>query len=349
MKNQWSKNKKGKDTGYTKVPNSFLWNSDLTLEEKSFLIILVSNKEDWQTRITEIYTRSANGDFSQRSIVKSLIQKGYLKKEKRRAGAHGKFEYSYQFSFKGGLNSGQRPDLSMNEFPGEGNPQVENPTVENPQMDDSKVEDPTMANHDLNNTITNKTNSDNTNSNQNKELEISKSNAEIPESTPKEVGFNAPTREEVIAFFEQEGSNAKAALAFFNEFHQRDWFTVKGEKLINWKGMARRTMPKLNAANFELDSVMKTQVNGVAKQVYYSLYSRISKQCGVTGNYSALNFTESSVRSCLYAFCVKHLINDYDSFADKLRAANPDMSSFRTFKEGLGINTNDSGIGRRHI
>lgn len=355
------KNQKQKNKGFTKAPNEFLWNPELTLEEKALLIILKSNNEDWKTRITEIYSRSLDKDFSQRNVVKSLIEKGYLIKQKIKTGKKGTFDYVYNFSFKGGLNgiikSNQQqpsqPESTDSAFPGEGNPDVGNPGMENPQVENPQVEKltsetPSMVNLDLNNTNTNNTNTDNTNSNQTKELKISKSNTEIPESTPKEAGFNAPTKEEVIAFFEQEGSNAKAALAFFDEFNPRNWVTVKGEQLVNWKGMARKTMPKLNAANFELSADMKTQVNGVSKGLYNKLYQKIGAQCQLDGDYTRLNFTESNVRACLYAFCVKHLINDYNVFCEKIRVCSPSLSSFKEFKEGLGVNTDKNSTGTRY-
>jgi hypothetical protein len=221
-----------KNNGFTKAPNGFMWDETLSLEEKALLILIASNAKDWKIHITEIYSRSNNSPASQRKVVKGLMGKGHLKRIDGRGGNNQKFGYEYQYSFTGGLCV---PD----EKPCDGFPDTETPKTESPNVGTPKVEIPATETADTNNTKLNNTKMNNIKQKEIIRTERSESK-EIPElQEEKKQGFVAPTQQEAKQYFESIGSDAAAAFSFFTEFNERNWSTTKGERVHDWKAMAR--------------------------------------------------------------------------------------------------------------
>ena len=156
-------------TGFTKVPNSILNNIELSLEEKALLAILLSNASDWKIYITEIYSRSINGEPRQRKVFKALVQKGYVTQEKRKDEINKKFYWIYRIFPKGDAESGASPSV--------GNPPVDTPPTDSPQINNHHARNPSMQEADINKTDLNNT----------KEEKIKEIKKEIVEQEPIEL------------------------------------------------------------------------------------------------------------------------------------------------------------------
>ena len=64
---------------YTKINNHSAQNSELSLQAKGLLWVLMSNKETWKPYIDEISKRSKNGRDAHRTAYEELKQAGYIR------------------------------------------------------------------------------------------------------------------------------------------------------------------------------------------------------------------------------------------------------------------------------
>lgn len=135
--------------GFTKVPNSILNNVALSLEEKALFAILISNSSDWKIHITEIYSRSINGEPKQRKVFKALIQKGYAIQERKKDSVTKKFNWIYELFPNGDGISRRNPSV--------GNPSVNTPPSDSPLVNSHDIENPSIHRSDINNTDLNNT------------------------------------------------------------------------------------------------------------------------------------------------------------------------------------------------
>lgn len=64
---------------YTKINNHSAQNSELSLQAKGLLWVLMTNKETWKPYIGEISKRSKNGRDSHRTAFEELKEAGYIR------------------------------------------------------------------------------------------------------------------------------------------------------------------------------------------------------------------------------------------------------------------------------
>jgi predicted transcriptional regulator len=330
------KKDKQKNNGFTKVPNIILWNEELSLQEKALLAIMMSNASIWKTRIMEIYSRSQNCEASQRKTLTDLISKGFVTRNRTKNASTKQFEYEYI------LNKIEGFTMKKKEKPSHQLPQVEKPHMETPPMEKPQVESPEMESDGTNNTNTNNTKTDKTNSDKNKEIKISKANASenIPGNGSE---FNPPLLEEVKAYFETNGSNAKAALAFFQEFSQRHWYTVKGEKVKSWKAIATFFIKNQSDSVSELSEQDRKKIRELGDKLYAAIYQNVYDSLPENDKIYAARVNKSDVIQCLFQVCLNNKIYTHAALREHLETNKVSVKSMAEFKKSLGLATGGSG------
>lgn len=64
---------------YTQLNNHSIQNSQLSLQAKGLLLVLLSNKETWRPYLEEISQRSKNGREAHRNAFDELKRAGYIR------------------------------------------------------------------------------------------------------------------------------------------------------------------------------------------------------------------------------------------------------------------------------
>lgn len=329
-----SKDKKKGGNGFTKAPNNLLWDNTLTLEEKAFLLIMESNIKDWKTMITEIYSRSDNTEDSQRKVINALIGKGYMKKIDNRTPSNRKFNYSYEHNLNGNFKvEGGKPPMEK--------PYTESPSMETSDTEKPSVEVPHSENPDTNNTTTNNTIGNNTISNQNIENSISKEESPVFKEEKKDIEeIRPPSFEEVKVFFESNGYNVAGASAFFNEFNKRNWYSLNGTKVYNWKGMAKDYFIKSKMDFFQLNDEMEEFIKERGAQLFQIIHFNVYEQREQIGDEHAhLKFSKSDVISAFKEAIIKHRLDTKQKVIAHFEKNKIDKSRFGLFKKSLGLSS----------
>lgn len=153
------KSKKLKEP-FTLIPNRILNDKSMSLEAKGLLSIMLSNSEDWKNVMSEIYSRSSNGDKSQQRVFKELKKLGYVTQTKTRNPITRKFEWTNEAHLT--------PLIPLGGKPMDGNVRMEDERVQKESVQSESVEKGGNNNTNENNTDGDnnnplKTNIDNTN------------------------------------------------------------------------------------------------------------------------------------------------------------------------------------------
>ncbi len=182
------KNVINKSLGFTKVPNTLLWNKKLRLEEKALLAILISNDPSkWNIFVTEIYSRSENSDGSQRATLKSLIKKGYATQSKFTDPNTKQIKWQTKPYLDGNAHENKYPSL---EFSGVGIIKMEIPSMEAEPLESPLMESTEINNINENNIKEENTKEENINPEAN---EKNKKETNIPGESPGSKEGNHPT------------------------------------------------------------------------------------------------------------------------------------------------------------
>lgn len=64
---------------YTQMNNHSVQNSELSLQAKGLLLVLMSNKDTWRPYIDELSKRSRNGRDAHRAAFDELKEAGYIR------------------------------------------------------------------------------------------------------------------------------------------------------------------------------------------------------------------------------------------------------------------------------
>lgn len=67
------------DSNYTQMNNHSAQNTELSLQAKGLLLVLMSNKDDWRPYIEELSKRSKNGRDAHRTAFEELKDAGYIR------------------------------------------------------------------------------------------------------------------------------------------------------------------------------------------------------------------------------------------------------------------------------
>lgn len=71
---------------YTKVPNSYLRDKELSLKAKGLLTQILSLPEDWNVSIARLAGMNADGQAAMKAAIKELEERGYLSRRQIRNG-----------------------------------------------------------------------------------------------------------------------------------------------------------------------------------------------------------------------------------------------------------------------
>jgi hypothetical protein len=354
MKNKSRKERKSKK-GFTKVPNAILYDNELTTSEKGLLAEFIANPPDWKTRQKELFGRSADSYPVQKRALKGLIEMGFIE-QIRKNRDDGKFEYEYPLNIdmvNGRIAKKVSPSVEgevTSKPEGEptiGKPVTDKPHTVKPDMVKPDTVIPGVENCPNSNTdiITNTDMSNTDLNNIKEEKEERKANASenIPGNGSE---FNPPLLEEVKAYFEEKGSNAKAALAFFQEFNQRQWYTAKGDKVTNWKGMANYSIKNKSYTVTEMSEEDKRKIKQTGEGLYNRIYKSVYDSLPESDKIYAARVNKSEVIQCLFQACLNNKIFTYKALIEHLNINKVSVNSMAEYKKTLGLAT--SGPGKKY-
>lgn len=312
---------------FTQVPNSIINNEKLSLAAKGLLAILLSNSSNWKTMVTEIYRRSLGSTKSQQKTMKELKKMGYVTQSKKRSPSTNTFDWN--------------TIVHVNPItPQVDSPYVEKRPVEKRPLQNEPVGIVTVETRPINNTNTDNINPDNIK--REKEKSIRKEEQEKPEI---ENEFNPPTIQEIKLFFESINSNFAIANAFFNEFQMRNWYDVKGNKVSNWKGLARYYSASNPNKHFEINADEKKLISVFAKKLYGRIYQSMLADANEKGNENPIfYFNDTHVIKCVFDLCARERLDTYAKLFAYLELNKANANSYLEFKKSLGLtSSNDKG------
>ncbi len=191
-------------------------------------------------------------------------------------------------------------------------------------------------------------NSNNINSNKKEEDEINSKRKEeslVLREGNTSPGGMPPSLPEVITFFKSKGYDSAGAFAFFKEFQERNWYSIKGEPVTNWRGMATHFVKTKGASYFVISDEQKQLITGkIAPFIYDLIRAKAGKTATETGNMQLLNFSKSEVRECLLLIANEKQIATAQDLKQYLVDDKAQTTSFWAFKKSLGLsNPKDSG------
>ncbi|MFO0355753.1 MAG: hypothetical protein ACK50A_02275 [Sphingobacteriaceae bacterium] len=359
MKNKSRKPRKSKN-GFTKVPNAILYDNELTTSEKGLLAELISNPPDWKTRQKELFGRSADGYPVQKRALLGLIEMGFIE-QIRKNRDDGKFEYEYPLNtdmVNGRIAKKVSPSVEgdVTSKP-EGEPVIGKPVTDKPVTDKPHTVNPITVKPDTvtpgmencpNSNTDSLSNTDGSNTDlNNTKVEKEERKANASDNMPGNGSeFNPPLLEEVKAYFESIGSDAKAAFAFFQEFSQRQWFTVKGDKVTNWKGMANYSIKNKSYTASEMSMEEKALISEVGNSLYRRIYNNVYNSLPESEKIYAARVNKSEVTQCLFQACLNNKIYTYKALMEYLGQIKLNLNSMAEYKKCLGLNS--SGTGKKH-
>lgn len=324
------KQRKSKN-GFTQVPNKILFDQKLTLAEKGMMAELISNPPKWVTYQKELFSRSFDKFPQQRKVLKRLEEKQFVVLKKTR-NKNGHFQYEYYIN----SNLPGAKDKAKTEIePSDENRMTDDHIWENPLTDEPPLENCSISNTDnVSNTDLN---------NIEPEVILSKSKAQ------EKNNLSVPSSAEVIAFFESHGSNASAALGFYNEFKKRDWKDLQGNQLSNWKGMARKNIERGTYDSFEINDEERENITELGNRLYLEMFGRIQTQAETNPDaIRQANFSKSQIVASLFEFCVMRKISTRKELVIALTSQGIDLSGLKQIRKSLGLNSSSNAKGREY-
>lgn len=332
------KNKNERIKGFTKMPNAIIKNSNLSLAAKGMALQFAFNKPGWITYQAELFSRSTDAKSAQRRALKELTDHGLISIERTRNTQTGHFQYEYRINREAFYGTALTQSLVS---PLHEKPLTVRPDTDNPDTVEPIADVPSTVNDSLSNTNNSNTNTSNTNT----EVRMSKSKDQAQKTTDE---FKAPGREQVIAFFKDKGYSVAGALAFFEEFERRQWYTVQGEKVQNWKGLAVDFMKRKGRSFFELLPEELEHIKRFADKLYAVIYESNKAEYERTKNYQLLNPRAKDIKEWLTQLCYQEGFNAYAQLHKHLEENKLDTKTFYALKKSLGLKS-DNDKGTKHI
>lgn len=132
-----------KSQNFVILDKTCLYNASLSWGAKGLHAYLMSMRDDWRVRVSDLQNRATNGRDSVRGLLSELEQAGYITKSRCRDSVNGRFgglEYVvHEVPEPHGLISAPEPENTSLENPGTGNPETGNPRPGNPPLINNKI------------------------------------------------------------------------------------------------------------------------------------------------------------------------------------------------------------------
>ncbi len=121
-----------RDSGFVMIDNKVINDPRLSWKAKGVLVYLLSKPNDWKVQITDVMSRSTDGEHAVRSALQELIDTGYSTRVVSRS-EHGTFD-SW--------------DYTVYEQPFCGFPDVDKPHVDKPDVENRPLNNTELTNTD---------------------------------------------------------------------------------------------------------------------------------------------------------------------------------------------------------